>query len=88
MAGYILGGVVGAVLATIFLVLRRAGRTRYFGAMLLGAFTLFCSFGFLASFEPGYAAWKIAYALAGTISGIGTGWSVLPRRGCEFLADA
>ena len=49
-------------------------------AFLLLGFTAFCSFGFMATFEPpGFPVWRLMYGVAGLLGLTGIGW-ILTRR--------
>ena len=60
--------IVLAFIAVVILFVRGTAKKtmRVLLALFLLAFTAFCSFGFLASFEPGDGAiqWRIGYGIA------------------------
>lgn len=55
---------------------------RVVGAILLVGLTLFCGFGFLASFEPGFGTFPnvfhALYGAAGVLAVAGAVWLVIP----------
>ena len=62
------GVMVLALIAVIFLYVRGTAKKlmRVLLALFLLAFTAFCSFGFLATYEPGdgHLTWRISYGIA------------------------
>jgi len=62
------GVMVLALIAVIFLYVRGTAKKlmRVLLALFLLAFTAFCSFGFLATYEPGdgHLTWRIGYGIA------------------------